>query len=74
MHISKIETGSVVPRSDTLLDLVRILEHDLILVPRDLVRVVQALVCDHHKRQTHGYDLNEEQTLYSLDEDEEPSS
>jgi len=33
MHISGIETGKVVPRFDTLLDLVRVLEHDLLLVP-----------------------------------------
>ena len=44
MHISGIETGKTVPRFDTLLELVRTLGHDLLLVPRELVPVVQALV------------------------------
>jgi predicted transcriptional regulator len=42
-HISVIETGKVVPRFDTLLELVRILERDLILVPRQLVPAVRAM-------------------------------
>jgi transcriptional regulator with XRE-family HTH domain len=47
VHISAIETGKVVPRFDTLLDLVRVLHHDLLLVPRALVPAVQALIRDH---------------------------
>ncbi|HSW48915.1 MAG TPA: helix-turn-helix transcriptional regulator [Bryobacteraceae bacterium] len=69
MHISGIETGKVVPRFDTLLDLVRVLEHDLLLVPRDLVPIVQALTRDRRDRHTHGPD--EERPLYEPDEDEE---
>src|ERR1017187_530644 len=46
-HISGIETGRIVPRFDTLLDVVRILGHDLLLVPRDLAPAVQALLRDH---------------------------
>lgn len=45
-HISTIETGKTVPRFDTLLDLVRVLDHDLLLVPRSLVPAVQALLRD----------------------------
>lgn len=41
-RFSGIETGRIVPRYDTLLDLVRVLNHDLVLVPRDLVPVVEA--------------------------------
>lgn len=69
MHISSIETGKVVPRFDTLLDLVRVLEHDLLLVPRELVPIVQSLTRP-------GGDLNEEeeQPLYAPDEDEERPS
>ena len=37
MHISGIESGKIVPRFDTLLDLVRVLDHDLLMVPRALV-------------------------------------
>src|SRR3984885_3592355 len=58
MHISGIETGKVAPRFDTMLDLVRVLDHDLLLVPRDLVPVVQFLTRERD-RQTHG--LSEEE-------------
>src|SRR5665213_3449042 len=36
-HISGIESGQVVPRFDTLLDLVRVLDLDLLVVPRSLI-------------------------------------
>ena len=42
-HISGIESGKIVPRYDTLLEIVRMLDHDLIMVPRALVPVVQSL-------------------------------
>ena len=48
MHISGIETGKIVPRYDTLLDLVRVLGHDLVVVPRDLVPIVEALIRDRN--------------------------
>src|SRR5437763_12153192 len=44
MHISGIETGKIVPRYDTLLELVRVLDHDLLMVPRSLVPAVRALL------------------------------
>ena len=68
MHISGIETGKVVPRFDTLLDLVRVLDYDLLLVPRDLVPVVQSLTRDRRS------DKDEERPLYAPDEEEERSS
>ena len=43
-HISAIESGKVVPRFDTLLDIVRILELDFLLIPRSLVPAVQSLI------------------------------
>jgi transcriptional regulator with XRE-family HTH domain len=43
-HISTIESGEVVPRFDTLLDIVRVLDLDLLLVPRSLVPAVQSLI------------------------------
>jgi HTH-type transcriptional regulator / antitoxin HipB len=46
VHISAIETGKVAPRFNTLLDLVRILGFDLLLVPRSLVPAVQSLIRD----------------------------
>jgi len=69
-HISGIETGRVVPRYDTLLDLVRVLDHDLVLVPRDLVPVVEALLRER------GQDSpgEEERPLYEPEADEDELS
>lgn len=65
MHVSGIESGKIVPRFDTLLDVVRALDHDLLLVPRALVPVVQALVRDH-RSQDEGH-AEEERALYADD-------
>ncbi len=64
MHISGIETGKIVPRFDTLLDFVRILDYDLLLTPRSLVPVAQALIRDQ------GRDA-EERPLYANNEEPE---
>lgn len=63
MHISRIESGKIVPRYDTLLDLVRILDHDLVMVPRSLVPVVESLIRDRLRpdQQEEG----EERSLYA---------
>ena len=73
-HISGIETGKVVPRFDTLLEIVRVLDHDLLLVPRDLVPVVQSLTRDHGSPGAQRGDDEDERPLYAPDEepDEEP--
>jgi len=72
-HVSGIESGKIVPRYDTLLELVRILDHDLLMVPRALVPVVQSLIRDHLKDQSGE---GEERSLYadnsSEDTTEEP--
>src|SRR3984893_18550786 len=61
-HISGIESGKIVPRYDTLLELVRILDRDLLMVPRALVPVVQSLIRDHlQPDQKEG----EERSLYA---------
>ena len=61
-HISGIESGKIVPRYDTLLELVRTLDSDLLMVPRALVPVVQSLVRDQAKpEQSEG----EERPLYA---------
>src|ERR1700756_4034614 len=65
-HISGIESGKIVPRYDTLLELVRILDRDLLMVPRALVPVVQSLVRDHLKDQPGE---GEERPLYAGDDD-----
>jgi transcriptional regulator with XRE-family HTH domain len=65
-HISRIEAGKTVPRFDTLLDLVRVLDRDLLMVPRTLVPIVQALIRDH---QNPGQKTDEgERPLYAEDE------
>ena len=68
MHISGIESGKIVPRYDTLLEIVRMLDRDLIVVPRVLVPVVQSLVRDH-VRDLPGE--GEERSLYAADRDED---
>ena len=71
MHISGIETGKIVPRFDTLLDLVRVLDRDLLMVPRALVPAMQALIRDH-RRADRNTDADEgERPLYGAGDDEE---
>ena len=65
-HISGIESGKIVPRYDTLLEIVRMLNRDLLMVPRALVPVVQSLVRDHFKDQSGE---GEERSLYAGDGD-----
>ena len=43
-HISKIETGKIVPRFDTLLELAWALNLDVVLVPRNVTAMVNSLV------------------------------
>jgi len=66
-HLSAIETGRIVPRYDTLLDILRVLDRDLVLVPRELQSAVQALIRDHRNRDAHGQ--SKERSLYAQDED-----
>lgn len=68
VHISAIETGKVAPRFNTLLDLVRILGFDLLLVPRPLVPAVQALVRDSERSTSPGTD-EDERPLYATDDE-----
>jgi transcriptional regulator with XRE-family HTH domain len=64
MHISGIETGKIIPRFDTLLDLVRVLDYDLLLTPRSFVPAVQALIRDQGREA-------EERPLYANNEEPE---
>ena len=58
MHISAIESGKISPRFDTLLDLVRVLDFDLLLVPRTMVPAVQALIRQDRNPQDSLYASN----------------
>jgi transcriptional regulator with XRE-family HTH domain len=64
-HVSAIESGEVAPRFDTLLDLVRVLNLDLLLVPRALVPAVQSLI-----RAQHEPEGSEERSLYAGGDEE----
>lgn len=68
MHVSEIESGKIVPRFDTLLDYVRSLDHDLVLVPRTLVPAVLALIREH--KASSKTDEDEERPLYAVSDDE----
>jgi transcriptional regulator with XRE-family HTH domain len=63
-HISAIESGGIVPRYDTLLDVVRVLDMDLLLVPRSLVPAVQSLIRAQKEPES------VEKSLYAVDEEE----
>ena len=65
MHISVIESGKIVPRFNTLLDLVRVLHYDLLMVPRALVPAVQSLIRDHRNPENSRYADEGEQPLYA---------
>ena len=67
VHISAIETGKVAPRFNTLLDLVRVLGFDLLLVPRPLVPAVQSLIRDSARSASQGSD-EDERPLYATEE------
>jgi hypothetical protein len=71
MHISGIETGKIVPRFDTLLDLVRVLDRDLLTVPRTLVPAVQALIRAHARADRKSDSDEDERSLYADDADSE---
>ncbi len=64
-HISAIESGEIVPRFDTLLDLVRVLDLDFLLVPRSLVPAVQSLI--RAQQEPEGA---EERSLYAGQDEE----
>ncbi len=70
MHISGIETGKIAPRFDTLLDLVRVLDHDLLLVPRSLVPAVQAMIRDHRRRTDRDSGGESDQPIYAAGDHE----
>ena len=69
MHMSGIETGKIVPRFDTLLDLVRVLGSQLLMIPRALVPAVQGLIRDHRRPDRDTNADEGERPLYALDDE-----
>ena len=68
VHISGLETGKVIPRYDTLLDLVRVLGYDLLMVPRSLVPAVQSLI-RNYRQPGGGTEEEGERPLYGTDDE-----
>jgi len=62
-HISAIESGKIIPRYDTVIELARIFNFDLLMVPRALVPVVLSLVRDRLRPSQEGD--GEERSLYA---------
>ena len=60
-HISKIEQGVTDPRLSTVTDMARVLDQELVLVPRAMLRVIKAII--------RGED--EPTPMWQLDEEEE---
>ncbi len=63
-HISKIEKGLTDPRLSTVTDMARLLDHELILVPRSLLPSVRALIDG----------VDEDKPLWDLDDEEDVGS
>jgi len=62
-HISAIESGTISPRWGTVTDLLRVLDLDLLLVPRPLVPAVNSLIHAHQQPE------EDERPLYAVDQD-----
>lgn len=43
-HVSKIEQGGTDPRLSTVTEMARLLDHELILIPRQLVPAIRAII------------------------------
>ena len=60
-HISKIEQGVTDPRLSTVADMARVLDQELVLVPRAMLRVIKAIIRGE----------GEQTPMWQLDEEEE---
>src|ERR1035441_4632484 len=63
-----LKPGKVIPRYDTLLDLVRVLGYDLLMVPRSLVPAVQSLI-RNYRQPGGGTEEEGERPLYGTDDE-----
>ena len=74
-RISSIETGNIMPRYDTLIEILRVLEHELVLVPRQLLPAVQSLVRNYNNRDAYEHEYEPENwvsaLLHAAEEDED---
>jgi transcriptional regulator with XRE-family HTH domain len=61
-HVSKIEQGATDPRLSTVLDIARVLDQELVLVPRQLLPRFRALL----------YGQEEDERRWQLDDEDSP--
>ncbi len=61
-HVSKIEQGATDPRISTVLEMARVLDQELVLVPRQLLPQFRALL----------YGQEEDERRWQLDEEDNP--
>jgi len=60
-HISKIEQGATDPRLSTVTDMARLLDQELVLVPREMLPVIKSLLSGE----------DSQKPMWSLDEEGE---
>jgi predicted transcriptional regulator len=60
-HISKIEQGATDPRLSTVTDMARILDQELVLVPREMLPVIKSILSSE----------DSQKPMWSLDEEDE---
>jgi len=58
-HISKIEQGATDPRLSTVADMARVLDHELVLIPRQMLPHIRSLLLGD-KKQERRWQLDEE--------------
>lgn len=60
-HISKIERGATDPRLSTVTDMARLLDLELVLVPRAMLPAVRSLIRGEREEQTPRWQVDEEE-------------
>jgi transcriptional regulator with XRE-family HTH domain len=74
VQISRMESGKNIPRVDTLAEVLRALDHELMAVPRELVPVVHAMIRERRSvvagagREGASQSETKERPVYQLDE------
>jgi transcriptional regulator with XRE-family HTH domain len=59
-HVSKIENATVDLQTSSLMELARVLDLELTLIPRSLIPAVQALQRESHSRVAPAYRLDDD--------------
>jgi predicted transcriptional regulator len=69
-HIARIESGKADPKLSTVIELARTLEMEVMVIPRQLVPIVQSLVRGASKPKE-GEEASTPRAAYALTEDED---